>query len=240
MNHQQAVVNTIRKMALAAGIKEGEKVLDAGCGRGGACFWLAEQLQAEPLGINISPNQLTECKNEAVKRNLSIEFIEADFCHTPFENNTFDVVWACESSCHSPQKLDFYKESFRILKPGGRVVIGDYILTSKDNKPQDEALLEGWLRNWFIDIDTEEEHRFNLKKSGFTGFNMSTYTKEVDRSVRNASTHYNSWGSIAKILSAVGLMSKVRFLSAYASHQQYLALQEGLWYYAIITANKPV
>ena len=59
-NHREAVINTIRKMAMAAGVKAGDKVLDAGCGRGGASFWLAQELKAIPTGINISKNQLEE------------------------------------------------------------------------------------------------------------------------------------------------------------------------------------
>ncbi len=239
INHQQAVVNTIRKMATAAEVKAGHKVLDAGCGRGGASFWLAEQLNAIPTGINISKNQLEECKAEAKKRNLDICFLEADFCHAPFDNNTFDVVWACESSCHSPKKLDFYKESFRVLKPGGIIIVADYIRASRNNSTEDEALLESWLSNFFCEIDTESEHQKNLALAGFGNFKIQKYVKEIHQSIKNASNHFLKYGKIGKALLKLGIISEIRYLNAYAVDQQYKALQKELWYYGIFTAQKP-
>ena len=237
-NHQEAVINTIQQMALAAGVKRGDTVLDAGCGRGGASFWLAEKLKAKPTGINISKNQLEECRTENTKRNLSIEFIESDFCNTPFKDNSFDVVWACESSCHSPRKFDFYKESFRVLKPGGTIVIGDCVRSSRTLHSGDEALLQSWLSNIFCELDTEEEHKDNLSKNGFTDFHMKKYVREIYPSVKNAYNHFKKFGAIGKALSGLGIISKLRYQNAFAAGQQYKALQSGLWYYSIFTARK--
>src|SRR5919112_1843604 len=50
------------------------------------------------------------------------DFLEASYFDMPFEDNSADVVWAIESVCHAKDKFQFYKEAFRVLKPGGKLI----------------------------------------------------------------------------------------------------------------------
>ncbi len=108
--HRFALDNMNRALADLASIRSGERVLDAGCGMGGSCFWLAEQRGADATGISIVESQVLDCQREAAQRKAErVAFLQADYCRTPFPDSHFDVVWACESVCHTDRKADFTK-----------------------------------------------------------------------------------------------------------------------------------
>ena len=98
----------------------------------------------------------------------------------PFADGRFDVVWACESVCHAERKLDFYREAYRVLKPGGRLVMAEYIRTDRPASKLEEALLADWLRPWAIpDLDTADEHRAHLLAAGFSAAALQDVTPQV-------------------------------------------------------------
>ena len=59
--------------------------------------------------------------------------LQADFSNTPYENNTFDKIYAIEATCHAPEKIDPYSEAFRVIKPGGLYAIYEWVMTDKYN-----------------------------------------------------------------------------------------------------------
>ena len=238
--HAEALDNMNRALADLAGIQPGERVLDAGCGLGNACFWLAEHRQAQVTGINIVASQIADCqKRAAQKASPRIEFIQADFCHIPFPENAFDVVWACESVCHAEEKAAFYKEAFRVLKPGGRLVMAEYMRTARLVSPEGEELLSAWLRPWAIpDIDTADEHRTHALAAGFQQIEMRDVTPNVRVSLRNLHEVSLRWLPVGKFLHLFGLVNDIRLGNAIASVRQYEALQVGAWMYGMLEANK--
>lgn len=92
--HNGAVENMNRVLADIAGIKKGEKVLDAGCGIGGSCIWLAKNIGAEAVGLNVHEGQLRLAEKFAEKNKAShlTKFVKGDFCSMDFPDESFDVV----------------------------------------------------------------------------------------------------------------------------------------------------
>lgn len=110
-----------REMLKRLTVKDGEKVLDVGCGNGVLINGIACKAKVRAHGVDISPGMIDECK----KRAPHIDFRVSEAETLPFSDNEFDVVTMCCVLHHINEPEKFFSEVRRVLKPGGRLVIGD-------------------------------------------------------------------------------------------------------------------
>ena len=238
----EALKNVNKKMAEVAGIKGNHYVLDAGCGVGGAAFYLANNFGCKVNGITLSKKQLIIANNELQKSNLKdlVKFEIQDYTKSNFENNSFDVVWACESVCHANPKNAFIKEAFRVLKPGGKLILCDYFLT-KDGEIDEKSLIKNWGNKWAVnDFMALSTFSSALVENGFEVIENLNITKNIYRSAKRLFYAY-VFGMIPNILYNLthnaSRFSKTHYQSGY---YQYQALKNGLWEYRIFLAKKHI
>lgn len=239
--HIDALANTNRVLADMVKIRPNEKVLDAGCGWGGSSLWLAKFRSADVTGITPVTEQIDKCNIKAKELNLlhKIKFVKADFRSTGFSDNYFDIVWAIESVCHAKNKLDFYKEAIRILKPGGRLIVAEYIRKKRGLKRKENKIVTSWLKNHAIpDIDTRDEHFNNINAAGYSNIKIEDYTSQVRVSVRNLHEKSIRCLPIESILRFFGFRSAIQHGNLIGSIKIWRALKKDLWFYAVITAIK--
>ncbi|WP_221329120.1 class I SAM-dependent methyltransferase [Actinoplanes sp. L3-i22] len=95
---------------------EGRAVLDVGCGRGGTAHTLHTYLPpARIVGVDLSAGAVAFCR----RAHGFAGFLEADAEALPFRPACFDVVTNVESSHSYPDRTAFFREVFRVLRPGG-------------------------------------------------------------------------------------------------------------------------
>ena len=137
---KQAILNSNETLAKIAGIKDGDKIVDAGCGVGASSIWLVKHFNVHVTGINIVPLhiQIANKAAEQEKLNDRVQFIEADYTKIPLADGSGDVFWAQDSSCHARDKEALIKEAYRLLKPGGRLIISDGFLAIPRDQVTDE------------------------------------------------------------------------------------------------------
>jgi ubiquinone/menaquinone biosynthesis C-methylase UbiE len=109
------------------GITKGLKVLDLGCGDGTTAL-PAARLGADVLGVDIARN-LVEAGNEHAKVEglTNCTFQEGDATNLHELKDTFDLVVSIFGAMFAPKPFDVAKEMVRVTRPGGRIVMGNWI-----------------------------------------------------------------------------------------------------------------
>lgn len=179
---KEALLNTNKALAERAGVRAGERVLDAGCGVGGSAFWLAQHRGANVVGITVSEKQYQKARGLATRYGLSdkVEFFLEDYTKTHFPDGSFDVVWAIESVCHATDKMLFLKEAYRLLKPGGRLVVSDGFVEREAHDEKEIKLLCNFLKGFAVD-DLARTKSFGemVKEAGFRDVKSWDETKAI-------------------------------------------------------------
>ncbi|TPX14786.1 uncharacterized protein E0L32_005181 [Thyridium curvatum] len=128
---RQAIARHEHYLAHSIGIKKGMKVLDVGCGVGGPAREITKFTGAYITGITINEYQVQRATHYAAKEGLSdfLQFVQGDFMELPFEDDTFDAVYAIEATVHAPSLAGVYSEIRRVLKPGGVFGVYEWVMT---------------------------------------------------------------------------------------------------------------
>ena len=127
-------------------IHEGDNVLDVGCGAGVDTLFSAMMAgsSGKVVGIDLTPAMLKRAKKNLSKTDLkNVVLKEGSVENLPFPDQVFDVVTSNGALNLVPDKVRAFGEIYRVLKPGGRLMVADEILIGELPKEKDK-IMKSW------------------------------------------------------------------------------------------------
>lgn len=169
-----------------ADLKSGETVLDLGSGAGIDVFLAATKVgeNGRVIGVDMTEEMIKKAEKIAKENGYkNVEFRYGEIENLPVEDNTVDVIISNCVINLSPDKLQTFKEAFRVLKPGGRILISD--LVTEGALPDDiKKSFDAW-SGCIAGALEKNEYLDTIKKAGFRNIKIvsqNSYSeKEIDK-----------------------------------------------------------
>lgn len=181
---QQAQEVLIDKLAEMTEIPSHARILDAGCGMGGSSIYLAKKFNACVTGITLSQKQADIAREQCLSEKIeNVDFkIEDALSLESFADQSFDIIWSLESCEQFYDKDLFIKNAFRVLKPGGKLMLATWC---SDREEYRGALAQSYKKLCFaFDLPympTIHSYQNSLNKGGFQVsqvFDWSDFVKQ--------------------------------------------------------------
>ena len=145
-----------RKFIAFAGLADGERILDVGCGTGSLTFALAEAANLAKI-VAIDASEIYLAAARANNKDPRISFERADACALPFKPHTFDLIVSISTLDHLPPAAlpDALGELCRVLRPAGCLIL------TLDSRHNPLHVLSNHIRRWMRRIHAERCYTVN-------------------------------------------------------------------------------
>lgn len=171
----------LRKAAKLLQPGSGDRILDVTSGRGRSSFYLANAYPGtEVIGAELLPGNL-QIARALFGEARGLSFINADIAALPFQDGFFDRLFCLEASRHFSDRVGFLKEAARVVKPGGRVLVVDFMWKERQevllkNDPRLDIVHQTW---GLADFSTLGEYVSAAVSAGFKVQQQIDWTKSV-------------------------------------------------------------
>lgn len=160
-----------------ASLKEGEAVLDLGSGAGFDAFLSVGKVgkTGRVIGVDMTDEMLKKARENAKKGGFdNVEFRKGDIEDLPLEDEEVDVVISNCVINLAPDKEKVFKEAYRVLKTGGRLMVSDVVLTKPlpEELRNNKELLVGCVSGAIL----KQDYLDLLKKAGFSNITIHKET----------------------------------------------------------------
>jgi len=186
---KDATDKLIDRLASLSSIDANTSILDVGCGIGNPAFYLHRRFGCRITGITTSTRGVEIARERCKKEGYSegVEFHVADALSNGFPDDTFDLAWIMESSHLMRDKERLFKETFRVLKNEGHLLLCDLILVKEFGIEEifryrkELAILESSFGK--AKMETLEYYERQLSAQGFQDVEVVDISAEVKRTL---------------------------------------------------------
>ena len=172
-----------------AGLGPGDDVVDVGFGFGDQdIYWARTFAPRRITGLNITRSQVDEARRRVAEAGLDgqVDLRAGSATDMPLGSDSADKVLALECAFHFDTREAFLREAARVLRPGGRIVLGDIIPARPSPNPLRRAAQRaGWAataRVWNIpraNADSRRGYAMKLRAAGFTDIRIESIRDHV-------------------------------------------------------------
>lgn len=231
-----AVEQMIDRVADAASVTAGDRVLNLGCGVGDDSIRLARRRGATVIGVNVDDRQLDAARAYAADAGVAdrTEFRFDDFHDLEtVPGGSVDVVWGLEALCHARDDRRVVEAARRVLADGGRLAFAD-LFRRGDGSAADPDRLSALAESWSVRYDPIDELTAALEAAGFADVLVRDVTRAVlpaieadARTSRYAYPYY-------RLLNRLGRVDdRVVALAAGGTHCAELVRSGAVGYYVV-------
>lgn len=159
------------RLALLAGVRAGDHLLDICSALGGPGRHLAAMYGCRVIGVDATAAMVAEAQRRTEKAGLAdqVSFRLGNALDLPFRSSTFDIVWGQDAWCYVTDRERLISEAARVAKPGGTLAFTDWVGTERMTDDEQEELLSFML---FRSLETPAGYDALLARYGWevTGY----------------------------------------------------------------------
>ena len=163
----------------AAGVGEGTRAVDVGCGYGGTA-WLAAARGADVTGLTLSPAQAEVAREPRREVAHQPTVLVRNWLANGLPDNSFGAAWAIESTTHMPERPRVFEEIARVLRPGGRFALCVWMAAPTPRPWEVRHLLEPICREGRLDgLGPADENRAWIEAAGLKVEDEADWSRAV-------------------------------------------------------------